>query len=168
MYPLQQILFTRRIFILATGSFASLVIIGMFAYNVRSPLLANFMNPLPVARASSVADSAAGTMPAGVAASFSVPAQVTNSEMHIANSGLVLLRDARVVAISGNTLEVKMMFGADSFMWSVQTNSSTKFPTADGGEGTFAAIHVGDVVTATGMLVRDGSAPVISAEYLRE
>jgi hypothetical protein len=104
---------------------------------------------------------------AGAVASSS-PAQQPMLEVNIANNGLVLLRGARVVSVSGGTIQVAVAFGAGNFTWKARTNSDTEFFASDGQKGTLDDIVAGDTVTVTGMLADGGGQPAINAEFVRQ
>lgn len=89
-------------------------------------------------------------------------------EIHIANNGLVLLRDARVTAISGGIIRVAMVWGSTDLTWTIRTDSGTKFMTSEGEPGARADIERGDSITVTGMLAGSGTEPVIDAHTLRD
>lgn len=89
-------------------------------------------------------------------------------EVHIANNGLVLLRGARVVSISGRLLQVAIAWNSTDFIWLVQTSAATKFLTPDSAEQPLDSLHVGDVVSITGTLSPRGAWPTIDAKFVRE
>lgn len=89
-------------------------------------------------------------------------------EVHIANNGLTLLRGARVHSISDNTIYVITEWSSTEFTWEVQTKLFTKFLGTKGEKKTLADIHVGDIVTITGKLIRGGADPIIDAGFVRE
>ena len=62
---------------------------------------------------------------AGVATTATTTSYVRPLEVHIANDGLVLLRSARVVAISWNTITVSTAWGSTDLSWMVATNASS-------------------------------------------
>ena len=88
-------------------------------------------------------------------------------EVHIANNGLVLLRGARVVSIQGGTIVVDTDFGGGNFVWTIQTNTNTEFPTASSTNATIADIEVGEFVEVTGLLAQGGTQPTIQAQFVR-
>ncbi len=90
-------------------------------------------------------------------------------EVHIANNGVVLLRDARVVSQDGDNLHVVMSWGVADFTWLVQTSPTlnTSFLRVMGEKGALTDIHVGDLLTITGKLVYGGTEPTISAQIIR-
>lgn len=89
-------------------------------------------------------------------------------EVHIANNGLVLLRGARVIALSGNIIRVGMTWGTSDVTWSAATHYNTRFLTSDGQKETLGDIKVGDFVTVTGQLIASGKEPTVDTDYVRE
>ena len=73
-------------------------------------------------------------------------------EMHIANNGLVLLRDATVVSNADGVLRASMAWDDTAFTWTIQTTKDTKFISSEGEKVSSSAIAPGDIVTVTGML----------------
>ena len=115
---------------------------------------------------------ASASMPAAAAAAGS---SLWPLEIHIANNGLILLRSARVVSISGSTLTVSTAWGSSDFIWTVQTNATrfetrdfgTRFLNRDGKKSSLANIQEGDKVTITGALDPAAQEPVIKADSVR-
>ena len=115
---------------------------------------------------------ASASMPAAAAAAGS---SLWPLEIHIANNGLILLRSARVVSISGSTLTVSTAWGSSDFTWTVQTNATrfetrdfgTRFLNRDGKKSSLANIQEGDKVTITGALDPAAQEPVIKADSVR-
>jgi hypothetical protein len=130
--------------------------------------LAVFLFSLP---SHEVAASTPG-VPTYVASAASTTAPL---EVHIANNGLVLLRNAQVIAINGDTLTVSTAWGSTNFRWLVRTNSSTyethhfgtDFLTRDGQTLSIQDIAVGDVVIVTGMLDSTTQEPTLNADVVR-
>ena len=166
MLPLQILMLPRRIFIAATVSLASLVLAGLFLYVV-------YAQPLPHERSSGAVRSvSSGTVylsPSGqAAAAATVIKKEPEREVHIANTGLMLLRGATVISSSPGAIRVSMAWGAADFSWTIETDSGTKFLTSNGQKATLEDIAVGDVITVTGQLTKSGAEPTINADYVRE
>lgn len=89
-------------------------------------------------------------------------------EIHIASNGAMFLQGAQVVSISGDGIRVVTAWGSGDFTWRVQKNFFTKFLTSKGEKKTFASIHVGDILTVSGKLIKGGAEPVIDADLMRE
>ncbi len=96
-------------------------------------------------------------------------------EMHIANNGLVLLRSAKVVSVSGTTLIVNTAWGSADFTWTVRTNAShfesrsfgTRMLDRDGKKSSFGSVQPGMLVTITGALDSTAQVPTIDADSVR-
>ena len=101
-------------------------------------------------------------------ASAAVASHRPMQEIHIANSGFTLLEGARVIAVEGSQIRVRIVWGANDFTWSITTNSGTKFYAANGEKETLADVLAGDIISASGQLVGDGGEPVIQANFVRE
>jgi hypothetical protein len=95
-------------------------------------------------------------------------APVQSVEVHIANNGLVFLRQGMITALSGGSFTVQMSWGSSQFSWMVRTNSSTQFLNGSGEQLLPQDMHVGDYVTVTGTLDRRSSQPTITAQYVRD
>lgn len=154
---------SNRIIAFAAVSAVSVLLSGLFLYQVHAqPLTAQSGGGVPAGTAD-LSAQAAGTGSSPVATG-SAPMV----EMHIANNGLVLLRGARVVSISGGTVHVEMAFGGADFTWALSTNSNTQFFSSQGGKEAFTDVREGDIVTATGMLAGGGTEPVVDTQFVRE
>lgn len=161
LFPPRTFRFSRKIVIAVILSIASLIFTGLFLYQAHAQSV-----PSP-----SNMDSGTVYLSAQAAAEASstpVSTVAPMLEIHIANNGLVLLRGARVISISGSSIRVDMKWGSADFTWVIQTNSNTKFITSTGEKETLAKISVGDIVTVTGMLIGGGTESTIDAEFVRE
>ena len=106
-------------------------------------------------------------------AGVSRPIKEPTSEVHIANNGLMLLRGTRVISVDNSSnfnsiIRVIISWGSIDSIWEVNTNLSTELIKSDGKTGTMSDIEVGDIVTVTGNLVRNGPEPIISAVFIRK
>jgi hypothetical protein len=164
MFPLRIFAFQPRITIAAAMSLVALTMTAFFLYQAHvQPTTAFALGEVMSVSSGTTNLSAHGgaQTAAGSAATVSpLP------EMHIANNGLVLLRGAHVISVSGGTIQVGMSWNSVQFTWVAQTNSSTLFFTAAGERETSPDIQIGDTVTVTGTLVAAGSQPTIDAEYI--
>ena len=159
---LWQKIFSQRIFVVAAVTATVSIAGGLLLYQGYSPLAQALSNTSgPVTSANSVYLSAA-------AASSSTPVADPIREVHIANTGLTLLRGAQVLSVSGTTVHVGMTWGASEFTWAVQTNYGTKFFNEQGEKDSLANIHVGDIVTVTGKISQGGVKPFVSADIVRK
>ena len=96
-------------------------------------------------------------------------------EMHIANNGLILLRSAKVVEVSGTTITVSTAWGSADFKWVVRTNATrfetrtfgTRFLDREGKQSYLAGVQPGALVTITGTLDSTAQEPSIDADSFR-
>lgn len=70
-------------------------------------------------------------------------------EVAITHNGDVLVRGAKVTAVSGNTISATTLWGATTLSWSVVTDTGTMFSNRSGNT-TIADIAVGDTVSFAG------------------
>ena len=87
--------------------------------------------------------------------------------LNIANNGLVLVRDARILSIAPYTFTASLSWGSENFTWSVRVPYNTKFIHRDGKAGVLADLKEGDTVTITGQLDTNATEPTINAQYVR-
>jgi hypothetical protein len=98
---------------MAAISLAALMISSIFLYEFHALPAAAFTLGNVVNSSPGTADlSAQGGAYAAASASTTV---VTLPEMHIANNGLVLLRGAQVTSVSGDTIQVEMIWNSVQF-----------------------------------------------------
>jgi hypothetical protein len=147
----------------AAISAALLLMAGIYLYETHA---------LPVVRLSS-ASAASIASPSGVAAApitaaTAIAHKTTMHEMHIANTGLTLLRGATVISNANGVIRVAMEWGSADFIWVVSTDSKTRYFDAKGEAETLNDVEVDDVVTVTGMLIESGVQPTIRAEFVSE
>lgn len=157
---------SRRILVAATISVAALTLASLFLYQVHAQPLAAAFSTGQVVNTSPGKVDLSPQAASGVASPSATEAPML--EVHIANNGLVLLRGARVISISGETIRVGMTWGLADFTWAVKTNSGTKFVTSKGEKETLADIQTGTFVTVTGMLTGSATEPTIDGEVVRE
>ncbi|TSC81972.1 MAG: hypothetical protein G01um101420_755 [Parcubacteria group bacterium Gr01-1014_20] len=117
--------------------------------------------------------SAAANIPTtnvAIAAATSPAEKVPIYEVHIANNGIILLRDARVISIIGNDIRVGMKWDRADFSWRVRISPSsigTAFVEPKNGKAGFEDIQVGDLITVTGKITSSGAEPIIDAQFVR-
>ncbi|RJQ35399.1 hypothetical protein C4556_00350 [Candidatus Parcubacteria bacterium] len=158
--------FSHRIIVVAAVSIVSLLLSGLLLYVVYAQTSSREQDANNTGNVSSGTVHLSGS---GQAAEVAIPPRKAPMlEVHIANNGLMLLRGARVISTSDNTIRVGMAWGLADFTWTVNKNSGTKFFTSKGEKGTSAEIRVGDIVTVTGMLVESGIEPTIDATFVSE
>ena len=96
------------------------------------------------------------------------PQDVPMAEVNIANSGLTLLRGARVTSVSGGTIQLGISLGAAQLIWSTHTAYGTQIYDSKGTKSTIDAIRIGDIVTVTGQLDESSGQPSVTAQYIRD
>ncbi len=92
----------------------------------------------------------------------------TTLEVHINDNGTVLVRGAKVTAVSGNTLNANTAWGAASLSWTVNTDNGTKFVRKSNGASSIGEVSVGDLVSFQGNLVTTGSGLVVNAKTVKD
>ncbi len=80
-------------------------------------------------------------------------------EVHVTDRGNVLVRGAKVTAISGNTISAATTWGSASMTWNIVTDSNTEF-VRRGGKSSISEISVGDLVSFQGMLQTGVASPL--------
>lgn len=111
----------------------------------------------------------------GPATAYAAASSAPVLEIHIANNGLTLVRDATITDIHGSTLLVSSKWGSQEFKWIVLTDASTfenrtfgtRFWTKDNQPMSLGNLRVGDRITVTGMLVTSAIDPTIDATAVR-
>ena len=88
-------------------------------------------------------------------------------EVHIANTGSVLMRGATVRSVSDTALFVSVIWGASEYAWRLETDGHTRFLDQKGEKVNIHHFQVGDIVTATGVLVAGGAEGAIETEYVQ-
>lgn len=160
MMPLP--LFSQRTYLIAAISIVSVALLGILLYQTRTPLARALGNNAAVSASPNTVYLSGN--PAATSTAEERPAQ----EVHIANNGLVLLRGARVLSLSGSTIEIGMTWGSSEFKWSVVTDFSTKFLDTQGEKMSVTNIHIGDSITVTGNITQSGIRPIIDATIVRK
>ncbi len=164
MLPVRIFLIQPKAVLITVVSLTFAIFAGSFLYEsyIRSSIAFNATD-VGIQLASTASVSAHGGPGTNVAYAATV---APLPEMHIANNGLVLLRGAQVVSVSGDMIKVRMAWNSVYFTWAVQTGQSTQYFSSTGEKETSPAIQAGDVLTATGMLVQNGPQPTITAEFI--
>ena len=90
-----------------------------------------------------------------------------NLEVHIANNGFVLIRNATITSISGTTIEAEITWGSSTLTWEVQTDGKTDFVRSDGEKGTLTGLTEGNIITITGELDPTLAKATVIAETVR-
>ena len=97
-----------------------------------------------------------GWVKAGKEVKF-IDARDAETGVEIKQDGSVVLRGAKVSALSGNMVTVTETLGTTTLSWSVTTDANTKFEAKNAKAITLADIAVGDVVTVKGKMQSGGS-----------
>lgn len=159
MFPLSY--FSSSKILVAIGvSSAVLLFSGLFLYQARAQTFVsqvqNASSPIAVNKVSAEsAGMAVGSLQ-----------QAPMREVHIANNGLVLLRGARVISVSGSTIHVGLSWGSSDMPWAVATTYNTKFLTSKGEKATIGDIAVGDIIRVTGKLSASGIEPIVDTDIV--
>ena len=129
-------------------------------------VLAAYFTPLAYAQTSS--DEVRYAQNASVAAGPVTPAaRPAMQEVHVANNGLMLVRGAHVVAVSGTMMSIVLEWGSAHLTWTVRATSDTKYFGPTGIRGSADDVQAGDIVSVTGMLSASDPNPSIVAEFVR-
>lgn len=117
----------------------------------------------------SAEDVKTATAPIAVATALSGPAAVGSTlESHMNNDGSVLLRGAKITAISGSVLTVAQTWGSLVSTWVVNIDTSTELIRRYGGASAISEFTVGDYIAVKGMLDTTKSTPTITAKIIRD
>ncbi|HRH31519.1 MAG TPA: DUF5666 domain-containing protein [Candidatus Paceibacterota bacterium] len=81
-------------------------------------------------------------------------------EVHITDSGKVLVRGAKVASVSGSTITATTTWGSVAMNWTVTTDSNTKLLRRYGGSSAMTEIAVGDFISFQGNLVTGTASPM--------
>src|SRR3989344_2727807 len=155
--------FSQRTYVIASISAAIAILVGVLLFQAGAQLArALNSNPSSAAPENNTVYLAPQN---GVASSTE---KLAIQEVHIANNGLTLLRNARVLSVSGSMIRVRMTWGAADFTWIIQTSYSTKFMSAEGEKVSASDIRIGDTVTVTGKIAQNGKEPTVNADIVRK
>ena len=89
-------------------------------------------------------------------------------EVHINNNGEVLVRGAKVTAITSSSLTATNTWGAAALSWTVNTDANTTFIRRSGGQSSLGEISVGDVISFNGTLVTTAPAFTVQARVVKD
>lgn len=90
-------------------------------------------------------------------------------EVHVSDNGKVLVRGAKVTAISGNVVSAAVTWGSVSLNWNVVADANTQLVRRSGGASSIAEISVGDFMSFQGMLVTGVSSPLtVQAQVIKD
>lgn len=89
-------------------------------------------------------------------------------EVHINDSGKVLVRGAKVTAVSGNSISADTTFGGSTLSWVVDATETQKVVRRYGGSSSIAEIQIGDFISFTGNLTGTGTTWNVKATSLKD
>lgn len=92
----------------------------------------------------------------------------TTLESHINNDGSVILRGAKIVAISGSGITVTQTWGSYLSTWVINTDSSTELLRRYGATSSLAEFSIGDYVSVRGTLDTTKAVQSINAKTVRD
>ncbi len=92
----------------------------------------------------------------------------TTLEVHINDNGSVLVRGAKVTAISGSIISASTTFGTSSIAWTIDGSGVSKVTRRYGGNGTVADIQIGDYISFNGSLTSTGTGFAVKATSLKD
>lgn len=92
----------------------------------------------------------------------------TTLEVHINDNGSVLVRGAKVTAISGSLISASTTFGTSSIAWTIDGSAVSKVTRRYGGNGTVADIQVGDYLGFNGSLTSTTTGFAVKATSLKD
>jgi len=87
-------------------------------------------------------------------------------EVHINDNGSVLVRGAKVTAVSSTTISAISEWNGASLNWTVNTDANTKFITLRDGQSGLGQVKVGDFLSFSGNLMA-GSTFTIQAKQVK-
>lgn len=92
----------------------------------------------------------------------------TTLEVHVNDNGKTLVRGAKVMAISGGTINATTVWGGVALNWTVLADANTQFINHFDGRTMLAEIKVGDMISFRGQLVTTGTGLSVQAETLKD
>ena len=165
MFPLLiNIPIPRKVVIATIVGAVSLMLTGVFVYEVYAQPIITAHNSAPLAA------SRGGTVylaPSSQAAAAAPSQSAPIIEVHIANDGLTYLRGAHVISVSGSTIRTEITLGAGAFVWNIETGYNTQFYNQNGAKVGLSDIQPGDYLSVTGKLSSAGIAPGVTADVIR-
>ncbi len=81
-------------------------------------------------------------------------------EVHITDSGKVLVRGAKVASVSDSTITATTMWGSAVMNWTITSDANTKLIRRYGGASAMNEITVGDYISFQGSLVTGTASPM--------
>ncbi|KKW20010.1 MAG: hypothetical protein UY63_C0003G0023 [Parcubacteria group bacterium GW2011_GWA2_51_10] len=91
----------------------------------------------------------------------------TKTEMHIAPSGQVLVRGAKVTAVASSTITSTVSFGSVNLAFVVKTDGSTHFVNRNERRASASDVSVGDTINFSGALDTSVSSLTVNARVVK-
>lgn len=115
------------------------------------------------------AEEIPAVVPVAITLAASGPIAVgTTLESHINNDGTVVLRGAKITAISGSAITITQTWGTYLSTWVVAIDPTTGLVRRYGATSSLAEFSVGDYVAVKGMLDTTKSVQTVSAKTIRD
>jgi len=95
-----------------------------------------------------------------------IPATLTPS-VFIGPDGSVLVRGAKVTAVSTSTISATTAWGSANLSWTLNTTAATTFSNASDPTSASRVVAVGDIVSFKGSLVQTSPAFVVNVKIIR-
>ena len=89
-------------------------------------------------------------------------------EIRIEDNNSVLVRGAKVTAVSGSVISAETAFGATVLSWSVRTNANTVFTHRADGSSSLSTILIGDYISFGGTLNTGTSGLTVDAKAVKD
>lgn len=89
-------------------------------------------------------------------------------EININDNGRVLVRGAKVTAVSADTISATTAFGSTTVLWTVKISSSTELITKGKGKVALSAVAVGDFVSFNGTLNAGATSLTVDAKVVKD
>lgn len=88
-------------------------------------------------------------------------------EVRINNDNSVVVRGAKVTAVSGSLITAQTAFGSTVLSWSVQTNADTRFAYRGDSAASLGSISVGDYISFSGSLNTSAGGLTVNANVVK-
>lgn len=89
-------------------------------------------------------------------------------EVRINDDNSVVVRGAKVTAVSGSVITAQTAFGSTMLSWSVQTNADTRFANRADSSASLATIAVGDYISFSGSLNTAVTGLTVNAKAVKD
>lgn len=95
-------------------------------------------------------------------------AMLSAPEMQVGSNGKVIVRGAKVTALSGSAISAQLAFGSFTTNWTVKTDANTEFIHRFGGKASLADVKVGDTLSFSGTLDTGAAAATVNAKVVKD